>query len=219
MADPEQKLQKRQVAYKKSIAELINSEYIKPESQAANFLQANGQEISRVNVIAAVVGRADLQNYTNISIDDGTGRMSARAFDNAMLVSNIKVGDIVMVIGRPREFTSEKYILIETIKSVSPAWAKLRRIELEGARRQVESAGRADEAAKAGDAEDDDTEVSYRSPDNSIIRMIKELDKGDGVSIDDLLSRGIVNADTVVDSLLRKGDIFEIKPGKVKVLE
>lgn len=216
MADSEQRPQKRPVAYKKRIADLIDAKYIKTGGQAANFLQAVGQDISRVNVIAAVVSRADFQNYVNISIDDGTGRISARAFDNTALVSNIKVGDVVMIIGKPREFSSEKYILIEAIKKVSPAWAKFRKIELEGVHGQGYAAknGVEDKHDKA-----DETETSYSGQTNKIIKVIKELDKGDGVSIDDLLSKGIENADSIIDALLRRGDIFETKPGKIKVLE
>ena len=215
MANSELRPQKRPIAYKKSIADLIDAKYIKPEGHAANFLQADGQEIARVNVMAAVVSKADFQNYVNISIDDGTGRISARAFDNPMLVGNIKVGDVVMIIGRPREFSSEKYILIEAIKSVNPAWAKLRKIELEGMHKQAENTGRANGPLNKAN----DVETSYSGQNNSIIRIIKDLDKGDGVSIDDLLSKGIENADAIIGALLRKGDIFETKPGKIKVLE
>jgi len=219
LADPGQKLQNRQIAYKKSIAELINAGYIKPESHAANFLQADGQGIAKVNIIAAVVGRADFQNYINISIDDGTGKISARAFDNAALVGGIKVGDVVMIIGRPREFSSEKYILIEAIKSVSPAWAKFRKMELGGMHKQGESANKFDAPNNANNMKTSGMEVSYSNPNSRIVRMIKDLDKGDGVSIDDLLSKGIENADAIIGTLLRKGDIFETRPGKVKVLE
>ena len=217
MADSEQMPQKRPIAYKKSIADLINAKYIKLEGQAANFLHADGQDIARVNVIAAVISRADFRNYVNVSIDDGTGRISARAFDNAMLVGNIKVGDVVMITGRPREFSSEKYILIESIKSISPAWAKLRKMELKGAHRYAVYAAKNIAGGAPGKA--DILETSYSGQNSKIIKVIKELDKGDGVSIDDLLSKGIENADIIIDALLRRGDIFETKPGKIRVLE
>ena len=221
LANPEQRPQKRPIAYKKSIADLIDAKYIKPEGQAANFLQADGQEIARVNVIAAVVSKADFQNYVNISIDDGTGRIYARAFDNAVLAGNIKVGDVVMIIGRPREFSSEKYILIEAIKSISPAWAKFRIRELErgfkGSHSYAAKNSAASEPDKLGQSENED--ISYSSQSNNVIKMIKDLDKGDGVSIDDLLSKGIENADSIIDALLRRGNIFETRHGKVKVLE
>ena len=57
------------------------------------------------------------------------------------------------------------------------------------------------------------------SPTNEIVKLVKQLDKGDGVSIEELSSKNIKDIDKIIDMLLKEGDIFEIKPGKLKVLE
>ena len=44
------------------------------------------------------------------------------------------------------------------------------------------------------------------------------MDKGEGVSIDDLPT-ALGNVDQIVGVLLREGDVFEVRPGKLKVLE
>ena len=50
--------------------------------------------------------------------------------------------------------------------------------------------------------------------------MIKKLDEGDGVLIDDVIkSSKIGDAEEIINRLLENGDIFEIKPGKLKILE
>ena len=36
----------------------------------------------------------------------------------------------MLVVGRPREYLGEKYLLIETAKKINPLWAKARNLEL-----------------------------------------------------------------------------------------
>ena len=54
---------------------------------------------------------------------------------------------------------------------------------------------------------------------NEIFKLIKTLDKGDGVSVEELSSKSIEGTDKIIDTLLKEGDIFEVKPGRLKVLE
>ena len=69
-------------------------------------------------MIGVIVQKSELNNYKTLTIDDGTGKISARAFENNVLLDKTDVGDVVLIIGRPREFSSEKYILIEIIKKI-----------------------------------------------------------------------------------------------------
>ena len=62
-------------------------------------------------------------------------------------------------------------------------------------------------------------EIIDESPKNKILKLIKGLDKGNGVSIEEITLKDVEGVDKIVDSLLKKGDIFELKPGKLKVLE
>ncbi len=194
---------------------MLNSKYIKTGGFDPNYLEIGSQEVSRLNVIAVVVQKAEINNFKTLAIDDGTGRISARVFENDVLLDKINVSDIVLIIGRPREFSSERYILIEAIKKVDPAWAKVRKLELEN-------------STQSSDSQDNNNMVSNKDsieeginfgPNNKIIRLIKQLDKGEGVSIEDLSSRNIKDVDKIIDILLKEGDVFEIKPGKLKVLE
>lgn len=216
MPEQEPQFQRRQTAYKIRIKDILNSKYIKTEGFDPNYLEVDGQEISRINLIGVVVQKSEVNNYKILTIDDGTGRISARVFENNMLLDKIGVSDIVLIIGRPREFSSEKYVLIEAIKKIDSAWAKVRKLELE-------------KNIKEGDTKDDNNLVSNNKPveecvvdlstNNRIIKLIKYLDKGEGVSIEDISSRNIGDIDKIIDVLLKEGDIFEIKPGKLKVLE
>ena len=206
----EQKFQKRQTAYKIRIKDILNSKYIKTEGFNPNYLEIHNQEISRINVIGVVVQKSELNNYKILTIEDGTGKISARVFENNMLLDKIDISDIVLIIGRPREFSNEKYILIEVIRKTDPSWAKVRKLELE--KNIVED-------NKFLDGDNNIEEDIVPSSTNKIVKLIKELDKGEGVSIEEIPSKDIEDIDKRIDMLLKEGDIFEIKPGKLKVLE
>ena len=123
-------LQRRHIAYKLRIRDILSSRYVKIEGVNPNYLQINDQEVSRVNVIGFVVQKSDMDNYSGLLIDDGTGKIPARAFENNFLLNNIDIGDVVLVIGRPREYLEEKYLLVEIAKKINPLWAKARSLEL-----------------------------------------------------------------------------------------
>ncbi|MCH8328969.1 MAG: hypothetical protein IIB81_01090 [Nanoarchaeota archaeon] len=217
MPEAEQRFQKRQIAYKIRIKDILNSKYIKTEGFDPNYLEVNGQEISRVNIMGVVVQKLEINNYKTLTIDDGTGRISARVFENNMLLDKIDVSDVVLIIGRPREFSSEKYVLIESIKNISPAWAKVRKLELE--KNLIGEINQKKDNKVVSDKHSIGGGVVDLRPHNRVFKLIKEIDTGEGVSIEELSSRNIKDIDNVIGILLKEGDIFEIKPGKLKVLE
>ena len=59
--------------------------------------------------MGVVVQKSDLNNYNTLIIDDGTGKISARVFESNVLLDRIEISDAVLIIGRPREFSNEKY--------------------------------------------------------------------------------------------------------------
>lgn len=220
MPEEEQKFQKRQIAYKVRVGDILNSRYVKTEGLIPNYLEINSQEVSRVNIIGVIVEKSETNSYKTLEIDDGTGKISARIFEDKTHLENISVGDIVLIIGKPREFSSEKYILIETIKKVDPAWAKARKIELEKNKPVDEVPAQGEAGVLSGSSLIEEEVINSSStPANNVIKLIKGLDKGDGVAIDNIPSKGINGLDNIIDMLLKDGSIFEVRPGKFKVLE
>lgn len=202
-------LRKRQTAYKTRVKDILDSKYVKTSGMEPNYLEVGSKRISRVNILGVIVEKSDMDNYKALTIDDGSGRISARAFDGNTPLDNIRIGDVVMVIGRPREFSSEKYVIIEAIKKTDTAWAMVRSLELQ----------RNDDDSKKSKVIRDKEENVELSPKNKIILAIKELDDGDGVLIENVLSKNVDGAEKIIDTLLKEGGIFEVKPGKLKVLE
>ena len=210
MPEAEQKFQDRQIAYKVRIKDVLNSEYTQAEGFNPNYLKVHDQKISRVNIIGVVVQKPESSNQGNLIIEDGTGNIIVRTFENNFLFDNINIGDVVLLVGRPREFSMEKYLLAEIVKKVKPEWAQVRKLELGEKTNPKERNKKKIEDVKE--------EVVDESQKNKILGIIKELDKGEGVAIEDI-SSDVDNLDEIIDGFLKKGDIFEVKPGKLKVLE
>jgi hypothetical protein len=202
----------------------------------------------------------------NISIDDGTGNLIIRTFEETDIAKGLKIGDIIKVIGRPREFNDIKYIVPEILKKIEDTkWIEVRQKELtlsriknnmsEDAPVVIISTDKIEEkqeqspdvpAVKVDVKEDVDEEISKEqsssddtpkqdvsdtseekvpinnniNPKQKVYLTIKKLDKGEGVDIDDIIVFSKVeDCEEIIKMLLKEGEIFEIKKGRLKVLE
>ena len=143
-------------------------------------------------------------------MDDGSGEISARIFENDNLLKNIQIGNVILIIGRPREFASEKYVLIEIIKKIEMGWTKVRKLELN---LDIKTTNTNIKSEKL------QSETVIEKPKNNILKLIKDLDKGEGVLVDNIPVNKNEDIDKIISVLLKEGNIFEVKPGKLKVLE
>ena len=206
--------QKRQVAYKIPIKQILDNQYIKEEGEwSPNYIQIQNRKVSRVNVFAVVVS-AEKDNesmYDNVIIDDGTGKITVRSFEGGQQFEGIEVGNPVTVIGRPREYANERYIVAEIIKKVSdPVWAEVRKRELHP---DVEEPTEQPPTQKTQPKPQPDTN-------SKVVAAIKELDSGSGADMQEIVnSLNVENPEAMIQRMLEQGEVFEIKPGKIKVLE
>lgn len=121
---------KRLVAIKTNINNLNSAEYIEEKENESNYLLTKNQEkIFRINLVAIVLKIEQIGNITNILLDDGSGNIIMRLFEDNNLTKELNVGDSILTIGRVRMYNKEKYIYPEIIKKISPKWLKLRSIE------------------------------------------------------------------------------------------
>ncbi|MFH1211696.1 MAG: hypothetical protein V1659_02085 [Candidatus Woesearchaeota archaeon] len=200
----------RQTAKKCSINHLLNSVFVKKAELEPGYFDSPVGELYRVNVFGVVVQKI---SNTELVIDDGTGMMQLRFFNETPAVKLINLGDPVLVIGRPREYGNEKYIACEIISKIDGRWLELRKRELEQIKdvpkptiqKQVEAAKQEKSAVKS------DFELIYMA--------IKELDTGKGALIDDVISRvRDPGAEKKIIGLIEAGEIFEITSGRIKLL-
>ena len=204
----------RQVAYKVRISDLLNGTITKDDVYAG-YIKLNGLNVSRINIIATAVYKSEESGYAGAMIDDGSGRISLRSFENRDIFSKIDVGDIVLVIGKIREFNNEKYIIPEILKKMDNIdWISVRKLELE----TVKVFDNDLKILKGGDnllIKENNFGI-----DEEIFSLIRKFDNGNGVSVEDVIKNSNNSkAEIIITKLLENGDIFEIKPGKLKVLE
>jgi RPA family protein len=221
MPELEQKPQKRQVAVKVNVKDIVNGNYIKEEGWQPNYIaMEDGRRVARVNIIGVVVFGSDEKdfNYSNFVIDDGSGKISVRSFEKNDM-GNVDVGDIILIIGRPREYNNEMYILPEIIRKIPDVnWIKLRKLELSKVSdikpimKVINEDKKYEIVHEGADKNDSDSKIIYD--------FIKKMDQGDGVLIDDVIKKSnSERAEKITRNLLESGDIFEVKPGIIKVLE
>ena len=215
--------QKRQIACKVRISDLINGKYVKEEGWTPNYIiTKQGKHISRINLIGTVISKNENgQNYQSLTIDDGSGSISLRSFEKNETINSTEIGEVIVIIGRPREYGSEKYIVPEIIKKINnKKWINVRKVELE-----IEDLKTAELPAKEEKiiVENIETEKQTKEITNNpkiIYETVKKLDSGQGVDIDGIIKKtGIKEADEIIKKFLREGEMFEISPGKIKILE
>lgn len=121
------------------ISYLHLGDYIVGNETANSYLKLiDGSELIRINCVAAVVRREDLGTITILTIDDGSDNVSVRIFDKKESINDINVGQVVLIIGRIREYNKERYIAAEIIKIVSPRWLKYRSLILKFSHQKID---------------------------------------------------------------------------------
>lgn len=130
--EPENKSFFRFPAVKVTIKDLEEGEYIEEKEQNPNYIIIKeNSKLFRLNVIATLVHKELRGSVTSILIDDGTGKIVLRLFEENKAALNLEIGDVVQIIGKVRIFNQEKYIFPEIIKKVNSSWLKVRALELQ----------------------------------------------------------------------------------------
>jgi len=208
--------QKRQTAFKVKISDILSGSYVKEEGWQPNYIIINSHNVSRVNLIGTVLSVQHDPNFSTVVIDDGSGMIPLRSFEKDNLLKSLQIGDLMQVIGRPRQYGSEKYILIEICKKITnPAWLRLRKLELQqipnpqpAPKKPAPQPKPAVEHIEIQQIDDSETKI---------LECVKKLDTGGGADYEAVLKE--TKDDSTIKSLLQKGELFEIKPGKLKILE
>jgi RPA family protein len=199
---------KRETASICTINDLLKGTFIKTEGWNPSYFSTELGNLTRVNIMGFIVTRTE----EGIVIDDGTGRILLRSFEDHKL-GHSDIGDFVIVIGRPRVYNEQKYIMPEIIKKLDPAWIEYRKAQLDKIDR------RAPEKIDNRTVIKEDP-AQAQNPYQKIMEFIRDLDQGNGAEMEEVIKRsGAVNAEMILRKLIEEGEIFEIKPGKLKMLE
>jgi hypothetical protein len=204
----------RQTAYLCTVADLKEGSYVRREGWEPSFFATGKGAISRVRLAGIIVERQG----NAVTLDDGTGQIPMRVFDAALPL--VHVGDPVMVIGRPRVYNDEKYVLIEILRKTTPK----RLQEFAGLReelgRYIPPVPEIKEPEKEAPAKEASPQpVTTRDQPQQLIDLIREMDPGDGAAVDEVLAKAGPDAEKKLQFLIAEGEVFELRAGKVKVLE
>ncbi|MEM2907806.1 MAG: OB-fold nucleic acid binding domain-containing protein [Candidatus Hadarchaeales archaeon] len=240
----------RSTAYKVKIWELVNGKYVRQAEGAepSYLLTPWGQRILRARVMATIIDRyvSNDQTYAALWLDDGSETIRLKAWrEDVKTVADLKIGELVDVIGRVREYEGEIYLVPETILRVEdPNWELVRELEILRARKQALTEGKLPqptpkprlEARKLeieippptpelavedlGEAEEPLPEVSEEVKKKTLLAFDR-LDKGSGVTPIELAAELDMRQDEVEDVLrvlIADGEVYEPKVGKFKRL-
>lgn len=211
---------KRQTAYKCTIHQINKGKYVVQQGWEPNYVELNGLQVSRVNILAVVLSKEG----NSFLLDDGTGKIQTRLFTENKTAENINPGHIVLIIGKPREYNNERYIVPEILRIIeNKKWIEHRKKELAI---EIDILPSSTQEINAQE-ENVDNEIEKpveqpRGPNYSktIIECIRKLDKGDGASTDEVIKESkLKEAEDYIETLLNEGEIFELRPGKLKILE
>ena len=241
----------RSTAYKLKIEDLVRGQYVRsPEgTEPSHLLTPWGQHIPRARVLGTVVDKfvRDDQGYATLRLDDGSETISLRTWrEGVPELAGFKMGDLIDVVGRVREFEGEIYIVPDFIFRVEdPNWELVRELEilrerkralaqglrpqpkreakLEPRQLQIELSPISSEAEPTIETiEEIETPPLPEVPDEikkRVILAIEKLDKGEGAAPTDIAAELDIHRADVEDALrvlLVESEIFEPRAGRFR---
>jgi len=233
----------RQTARKVRIWDVVNGEFVKREGFDPSFVRTRqGEEVSRARILGTIVSKflAEDGNYASVTIDDGSDTIRLKVFKTTKPLGDCKVGDIVDVVGKVREYEGETYVIPEIVRKADPNFELLRRLEL------LYKAGGIDKAKRliGKDSDRKPEELSKKLMEkglkrewiepvlgkeergeikerkvlkNEILKIIEE--SKDGIVYSELMKRvkaEETEIESAIDELLNDGICYEPSPGKIR---
>ena len=220
----------RNTSYKVWISDLISGNFIKGSGQFdSGYIEIKENKISRVNLVGGIVDKSIGENYVSVNLDDGSGILKLKVWnEGTSLFLGVNVGDLVLVVGKVRDYNNSIYVTPEIVRKLDNSlWLKIRKLELVksyGEPTRVESEVKSELTYEQNEEESavKVTEEKVNSNGNSrelLISLIESLDSGDGADVTEVLRRsGMGEARTLVDDLIRNGEIFELHKDKLRVI-
>ena len=196
-------------------------------------IKMNDLEVSRVNIIATIVQKYESEenNYCSLIIDDSSDTIRVKAWgEDIKLISKFNVGDIIKIVGKPKEYNNEIYLTPELVKLIDdPNWILVRKLELikiygKPGNIEIKSNNEIESKNVESDHKFIVQEEKLGSSDKrqDILSLIEKLDSEEGVDESKIFMESDYNEDEVkevLQELLKEGEIYELKPGRIKLLQ
>lgn len=221
------KQSERPVVHKVRIRTVLTGSLIAGQGWSSGMLTtAIFGNIFAVDIVATVVNvNEEAQTFV---MDDGTGTVPVKVFRGVLP----EVGSLIRVIGKPRDHEGERIVVADIVKhNIDPTHVPLREVEIQYLERtfapehttphtKVEEMPTHNTSLKETSEQFSEQPSSPEHPKSRLIELIKVLDTGSGADYEDVLTQANMgNAEHVLDGMLKRGDVFEIKPGRLKIMD
>jgi len=192
----------RPTAIKVRVKDLLNASLIRKTGWELSYFNFNNIQVSKINIIALIVSI----DKNQLVVDDGTGSIIIKSFNQR---ENVLVGEPILIIGNLRESEKEKYVVADILHALkNKDWLKIRKLELQNIKTP--------KTERLEAIKPKDNSNIYET----IFNTIRSLDSGNGVDISEIVETvKIKNCESKINNLLLEGELFEIKQGKIKILE
>ncbi|MEM1577569.1 MAG: OB-fold nucleic acid binding domain-containing protein [Candidatus Pacearchaeota archaeon] len=197
---------KRKTAYKLWIKDINKCEQIFDGGKFVG-INFNGKIVKRINIVGNIIDKFDGSNFTSIIIDDSTGIIEIRDFEEKL--KDFEIGDSILVIGKLKNFNERIYLGSEVVKKVDPLFLIARKIELEKIFKNKLEEKKIETEIK------ENNKIKYE-----ILKKIKENENNE-TNIEDLylkLDYSIDEIKKAIEDLLEEGKIYEPRPGILKII-
>ncbi|MBU3940732.1 MAG: OB-fold nucleic acid binding domain-containing protein, partial [Nanoarchaeota archaeon] len=189
------------------------------------------KKVSRVNIIATTIMKYENQEGGNMSItlDDSSASIRVKVWkDDIKLLQDIQIGDTILVIGRPRQFSGEIYIVPEIVNKVeNPTWQKIRKLELEkefGVRQKLETPVLELKQPEMLQPliEEETVEETSETDRQKILNLIEKYGGEKGAEFSKIILESKIleeKANLIIEDLLKEGEIFKPTISTLKLLK
>lgn len=239
MNQDKQRKFKRATAIKVHINQLISGKYVKDDVN--NYLETElGVSLSRARILGTIVGKwmpntqnavkSDRTPQASIIIDDGTETIRVKTWkEDIKMLDDHEMGDVVDIIGRVRQYENEIYITPEIIRKIEdPNWELVRELEIIEFMERIKSStkfqARSVKPQETGIHDSSELVADQNKKGifkDKIVELINNLDKGNGVSSNQLKKLADipeVDFQDVLMELINEGTIYQPNPGKYRIL-
>ncbi|MFP4522972.1 MAG: hypothetical protein ACLFNM_00290 [Candidatus Woesearchaeota archaeon] len=205
-----------------SVKELLSGDYVVQEGWKPNFVKTSqGRKILKVNIIGFIVQKP---TPFQCIVDDATGSILVVDFNNQKHVANLKVGEPVLLVGKPRKSEDTLFIAADILTNKqlkkTPAWISYRKSQLKN---QPSEPTTPEVVESEHDDSNEELNVSKEFSGNiqgdDLLAFIRKKDTGDGCTVQEIIEYFGDGAEDVVLSLRAMGEVYEIRSGVLKILE
>ncbi|MBU2638428.1 MAG: hypothetical protein KJ955_05630 [Nanoarchaeota archaeon] len=208
---------KRPTAYIFWINDMINAV---PEltQEGARAFKIRGKSARRVNIIAAVIDvyENEGKTYRSVTLDDGSGQIRVKAWEEDTAKLLLNPGDIVIVVGFLHESLGEIFIRPEFARHIRAEWAVTRKEYLASAYGKP-SAG---ETLKVSEESINNPVEPTMEARGKMLSLIAEYPEST-ISVEELIKKaGLAKglSEKVIKELTNDGEIFSPRAGFVQAL-